>query len=207
MAKYSYNIEKIREESSSKYYWLGFISGDGSIQEKGRRLRLELKDDSIDVLEKFKEFLESNAPIADRVNNVGCHCYKLDINSKALCDYLAEYNIVQNKTRAFHVPVEKIPLEYRHDFIRGFMDADGCIHIRKNRSNAPSLSFVCANIQPLEWIKEVLEIENKISVINNNFFLIKEGQEVKKILDKIYKNSYNSNRMNRKYDIYSTLIK
>ena len=28
------------------------------------------------------------------------------------------------------------------DFIRGFMDADGCIHIRKERNNAPSLSFV-----------------------------------------------------------------
>lgn len=49
--KYFFNIEKIKIESYEKYYWLGFIAGDGSVQEQGRRLRIELKNDSLDILE------------------------------------------------------------------------------------------------------------------------------------------------------------
>ena len=41
--KYFFNIENIKTESHEKYYWLGFIAGDGSVQEQGRRLRIELK--------------------------------------------------------------------------------------------------------------------------------------------------------------------
>lgn len=80
--KYFYNIEKIKKDSHEKFYWLGFIAGDGSVQEQGRRLRIELKDDSLDILENFKLFMESNANIISRVNNQGCHCSKIDINSK-----------------------------------------------------------------------------------------------------------------------------
>ena len=204
---YSFNIDKIKEDSHSKYYWIGFISGDGSIQANNTRLRIELKNNSLDTLEKFKDFLESDSPITSRINNVKCECSRIDINSKELCEYLNEYNIVQNKTKTFTIPINKIPKEFYYDYIRGYMDADGCIHIRKNRNNCPTISFSCANIQPLEWIKSVFEITNKISFINNNYFLIKEGKKVKDILDKLYENSNINNRMNRKYDIYSTYVK
>lgn len=80
--KYFYNIEKIKKDSHEKFYWLGFIAGDGSVQEQGRRLRIELKDDSLDILENFKLFMESNANIVSRINNQGCCCSKIDINSK-----------------------------------------------------------------------------------------------------------------------------
>ena len=70
--KYFFNIEKIKIESHEKYYWLGFIAGDGSVQEQGRRLRIELKNDSLDILEHFREFMESNANITSRTNNNNC---------------------------------------------------------------------------------------------------------------------------------------
>lgn len=205
--KYFFNIEKIKTDSHEKYYWLGFIAGDGSVQEQGRRLRIELKDDSLDILENFKEFLESNAVISSRINNNGCHCSRLDINSIELGKYLAEYNIIPNKTKNFEIPLDKIPSKYIMDFVRGFMDADGCIHIRKERNNAPSLSFVSGSLKCLEQLKKILNINNKINKQNNNYLLAKEGQEVKNILNKIYEHSTEKTRLKRKYDIYCTIIK
>lgn len=205
--KYFYNIEKIKKDSHEKFYWLGFIAGDGSVQEQGRRLRIELKDDSLDILENFKLFMESNANIISRVNNQGCHCSKIDINSKQLGNYLAEYNIVPNKTKIFQIPEDKIPQNYIMDFIRGFMDADGCIHIRKERNNAPSLSFVSGSQKCIEQIKNILNINNKISKQGNNYTIHKEGKEVISILNKIYEHSTENTRLKRKYDIYCTIIK
>ena len=102
--KYFFNIEKIKKDSHEKFYWLGFLAGDGSVQEQGRRLRIELKDDSLDILNHFRDFMESNANITSRINNNGCHCSRIDINSKELGEYLAEYNIVPNKTKTFKIP-------------------------------------------------------------------------------------------------------
>ena len=203
--KYFFNIEKIKTESHEKYYWLGFIAGDGSVQEQGRRLRIELKNDSLDALEHFKDFMESNANITSRTNNNNCQCSRMDINSKELGNYLAEYNIVPNKTKIFEIPLDKIKEEYRMDFIRGFMDADGCIHIRKNRNNAPSLSFVSGSKKCIEQIKEILQINNSISENKGNYTISKEGKEVKAILDKIYEHSTENTRLKRKYDIYCTI--
>lgn len=205
--KYFYNIEKIKKDSHEKFYWLGFIAGDGSVQEQGRRLRIELKNDSLDILENFKLFMESNANIVSRINNQGCHCSKIDINSKQLGNYLVEYNIVPNKTKTFQIPESKIPQDYIMDFIRGFMDADGCIHIREKRNNAPSLSFVSGSQKCIEQIKNILNINNKISKQGNNYTIHKEGKEVIPILNKIYEHSTENTRLKRKYDIYCTIIK
>lgn len=207
MRKYFFNIDKIKTDSHAKYYWLGFIAGDGSVQEQGRRLRIELKNDDLDVLKKFKIFMESNANITSRINNQGCECSKIDINSIELGKYLAEYNIIPNKTETFEIPVDKIPKEYIMDFMRGLMDADGCIHIRKERNNIPSISFVAHNKKCVEQVKEILKIDNKIYNHNNNYTIAKEGKGVKNILDKIYENSTENTRLNRKYNIYCTIIK
>ena len=131
----------------------------------------------------------------------------MDINSKELGNYLAEYNIVPNKTRTFEIPEDKIPEEYKMDFIRGFMDADGCIHIRKERNNAPSLSFVSGSKKCIEQIKNILNITNQINQQGNNYMLNKEGKEVISILNKIYEHSTEETRLKRKYDIYCTIIK
>lgn len=205
--KYFFNINKIKEESHAKYYWLGFIAGDGSVQEKGRRLRIELKNDSLDILEKFKNFMESNANITSRVNNNGCECSKIDINSIELGNYLAEYNIVPNKTKTFIIPEDKIPEQYIMDFIRGFMDADGCIHIT-SRNNNPSLSFVSGSKTCIEQIQRILGITNKISnPSRTNFSIAKQGQGVIPILNKIYEHSTDETRLDRKYNLYCTIVK
>ena len=206
--KYQFNFDKIEEDSQEKYYWLGFLAGDGSVREKENRLRIELGYEDREHLVKFKKFMESDYPIFERYNNNNSHCVKTDINSAKLRRYLANYNIIQNKTENFIIPLEKIPQDFIFDYMRGFMDADGCISIRNRNGDkkVPTLSFCAHKKECLEQIREIIQINNTISSINNNYFLIKEGKEVKLILDKFYKNSTENSRLTRKYNIYCSIL-
>lgn len=41
--KYTLDLTNIKADTQDKYYWLGFIAGDGNIAKNEARLRIELK--------------------------------------------------------------------------------------------------------------------------------------------------------------------
>lgn len=201
------NIEPFIQDSHAKYYWLGILASDGNVAKTEARIRLEVKADDIDLLEKLAQFVETDMPIRHRVNNTGCHAACLEINSSKLKKYLADYNIVPNKTFDFTMPLDKIPKEYIWDFVRGLMDGDGCISIFSNKKYNPyGISFVSANKQCVEQMKDIWEIDNAISFMNNAYIVQKNGMDCLTILNKMYENSTELTRLNRKYNIYRSLI-
>lgn len=205
--KFYFDINKFIEDSSDKYYWLGFISGDGTVGRKEKRLKIEVKDIDEEILIKFKTFINSNAIIHHRTNNKGIKCCSITINSAKLLKYLEDYNIHPNKTYDFEIPINKIPKKYIWDFVRGLMDADGCISIRSNRRYYPYIiSFVAKNKKCVEQMKEIWKIDNKITENNEVYIIAKEGRGVIPILNKIYENSSEQNRLNRKYAKYRSIV-
>lgn len=207
--KYNLNIEPFKIDSHAKYYWLGFLATDGNIAKKEARIRLELKDDDIDVLYKLAKFCETNIPLKHRTNNSNCQCSCLDINSSELKKYLAEYNIVPNKTETFTIPLDKIPEQYLWDFIRGMMDGDGCItKLTTQKYNPYGISFVSANLECVQQIKKLWELpeEHSISSMHGSYIVQKYGKGALLILDKIYENSTEDTRLDRKYNRYRSLI-
>ena len=115
--KYTFNFDKFKEESSSKYYWLGFLGADGCVV--NNTLSIELKANDKEHLEKFNIFFENTAPITERINNLNVSCVKTQINSFELIEYLKQYHIYQNKSKTYTIPENKIPKQYLMDFIRG----------------------------------------------------------------------------------------
>ena len=203
--KYTLDLNNIINESPAKYYWLGFIAGDGNIAKKEARLRIELKTDDIEHLKKFNEFMGSNSPLVERVNNVGCHCVCLSINSAELKRYLAQYNLIPAKTLSFTIPEDKIPKEYLYDFIRGLHDSDGSLSFRNKNYSKPIFQLTTANLECANQIKSILNIDTKIKNVNGAFVVGKEGKGVKPILEKLYKNSTEDTRLKRKYDLWSLI--
>lgn len=129
---------------------------------------------------------------------------KISINSAELVKYLQTYNIVQNKSLTFTIPEDKIPKEFLIHFIRGLIDGDGCIRI--NNHQQINLSFCSGNKSCVEQFKNILNMDNKIGQDKNTFRIQVTGnKKAKKILDLIYLNSSDDNRLTRKYNIYKTL--
>lgn len=199
---YTFNFDKFKQDSPDKYYWLGFLGADGCVV--NNTLSIELKDIDKRHLEKFNLFFENTNPIKERINNLNVSCIKTQINSYELVKYLKEYNIYQNKSKTYTIPEDKIPKEYIMDFIRGLIDGDGCIRI--NNHQQICLGFCSGNQECVEQFKRILGIENKITQDNHTFHIQVTGnKKAKAFLDKIYENSNDNNRLNRKYSIYKTL--
>lgn len=211
--KYTLDLTNIKTDSQAKYYWLGFIAGDGNIAKNQARLRIELKDDDIEHLKKFNDFMGSNTPLISRINNKGCHCTCLSINSAELKRYLAQYNLVPAKSKIFTIPINNIPNEYIYDFLRGLFDADGCLTFRQTDVNHkfPILEFTVGNKECAEQIHSILKLDTKISTYTykgkeSAYLVRKEGLEtVKSILEKIYKHSTENTRLKRKYELWSLI--
>lgn len=201
--KYSLNEEKIMKDSREKFYWLGFISADGCIPDS-RTLTIELKSVDREHLQKFANFLETDKPIKDRINNQGVECSRITINSINIINYLKQYNIVPNKSLSYTIPLDKIPDYYIYDFIRGLIDGDGSVLI--NNHQQISFSFCSGNKTCCEQVRKILNIDNKISFSGKVWrFSVTGNIKAKKILDKIYEHSNKKIRLDRKYNIYKTL--
>lgn len=204
--KYTLDLTNIMTDSHEKYYWLGFLAGDGSVAKNEARIRLELKDIDLSHLQKFQNFMGSNTPITERVNNRGCHAYTVNINSAELKRYVVQYNLIPNKTPVYTMPLDNIPQIYWWNLVRGLMNADGCIQVRSNRKNQPIISFVAKNQVCAEQMKQIWQVKNKIVINNGAYMISKEGAGVIPILNKMYENSTEESRLTRKYNIYRSLI-
>ena len=200
--KYTFNFNKFKEESSNKYYWLGFLGADGGVV--NNTLTIELKSIDKEHLNKFNIFFENTNPITERINNLNVSCVKTQINSYELIEYLKQYNIYQNKSKTFVIPEDKIPEEYKMDYIRGLIDGDGSIRI--NNHQQITLEFCSGNQKCIEQFKNIIGLDNKITQDKYTYHVQVTGnKKAKAILDKIYENSNETKRLDRKYNNYKMI--
>lgn len=202
--QYNFNIQKLIKDSSDKFYWLGFLAADGSVVNNTLIIHLNIIDKK--HLELFKVFIEANYNVEEILNSQNRETSKIQINSFELISYLRKYNIIQNKSLIFSIPVKEIPEKYLFDFLRGLIDGDGCIRI--NNHQQISLSFCSGSKKCVEQMNEFLGINNKISKYENTYSIQVTGnKKAKAILDKLYSTSTENTRLSRKYQIYRSLTK
>ena len=196
---YTFNFDKFKEESREKYYWLGFLGADGTIV--NNTLSIELNSIDKNHLIKFNNWCENTAKITERVNNMGSKCSKTTLNSIELVNYLKKYGLTQNKSKSFEMV--GIPDIYSLDFIRGYIDGDGTVAMKGSQIY---LSVVSGNRKMIEQIEEILQTGNKISDCGTYFKIACLGNnKAKEILDRIYENSTEETRLDRKYETYMAL--
>ena len=180
--KYQSNTSKFQKiDNEEKAYWLGFIAADGCIYKRstnkaGGFLAISLSRKDKDHLLKFKNFMESNVPIIDFIQNDGysnnTEMSKIIINSNELVNDLCSLGITNKKSLTLKPP--KIDSEYYLPFIKGYFDGDGSIY-RVAASNIWGLSFEGTK-EILEWIAQVLHLNNKLEKRykdnpNNNYYI------------------------------------
>lgn len=106
-------------------YWLGFISGDGSVTDNNIIIYLSNKDKML--LVQLNEDIKSNYIIHEYGKYV-----KLYITSNIMVKHLNYHNIYPDKTKSFSLS-NNIPDHLLNNYILGLNDADGCFSVDRKR--------------------------------------------------------------------------
>lgn len=206
--KYPRNSNYFEEiNTHDKAYWLGIMLSDGSVTNNSS-INLGLKDK--EHVEKFRDAIEAYhhkiIEIHDDRWSKPCINYRLSVKDKKMEQDLSKYGVIRNKSYIqFGLP--NIPKEFYYDFIRGYFDGDGSIYYTNNKY---VLSFV-GNKQFLTELKHFLGkdkislCQNSVSEITYDLKIIGE-KNIKPILAKMYENSNNSNRLERKFNIVQKIL-
>lgn len=221
MSKYYYNKDYFQIiDTSEKAYWLGFLYADGCINRKYKNdklssmqleLSLSIKDKA--HLQKFALSLDSNVPIKERLvkykdSEYGA-CRLLVCNTK-ICYDLIDKGCTPQKSTTVRMPNDHIiPFHLKSDFLRGYFDGNGCIHVRL-QGGKPTIEIVIAtgsedmlkDISSFLFSNRIVTVMPKIYKDNrsNNHQMFYYGDSVKDFLDYIYSDC--TTYLDRKYQQY-----
>ena len=131
-----YKFDSIDTEEKS--YWLGMLFSDGCVSTKNWSVCLKLAEKDLNHVVKFKNFLEDSRDgrirLVKEVKKDGkvYKSYSYTANSMHLVKTLISLGCVQNKSLILKFPKEEIfsDKKFIYDFIRGYVDGDGCISAR-----------------------------------------------------------------------------
>lgn len=205
-------------DTEHKAYWLGFMYADGYVNSKVNTVSLRLKNDDDYILKQFAKDLDSNIPI-----KYYSHTHKLPSSGKmhtlhyasiTICNEKIKEDLIgqgcfENKTLMLHFPFH-IPNHLYKDFIRGYMDGDGCItYCGKQKCGVQEfkVSF-CGTQEMLNGIQKVFGYNKKLGKRwndnKNNYALdISGNRQVYTFLTTLYENA--TIYLERKYERYLEL--
>jgi hypothetical protein len=161
-------------------YWAGFIAADGCIstrknqKDKFLTINLQIKDrihlkNFIKHINGYRlKIIERNSTINNKIFK---YCSVILYNNKIVSDLKNNFNIIERKTLKLQFP--DIPIKYYLDFIRGYIDGDGCLSLHKDRQSIVlHLSFV-GNESFIKRIGEIINKKYSFSIYKNDLCCIK----------------------------------
>lgn len=181
-------------DTPQKAYFLGLLFADGAIavaEKRNSSITLELTENDIDILNIFKQELNSNASLSyNKRKERTLGTYGLSIRSKQLADDLKKYNIIPNKT--YLVEEIIIPNNYKIDYLRGYIDGDGSLYYS---GNSWHLSITGHSKNIIQQIQQELnslinkQNSNTITYYKNVYKTTWNGQEAIYLMQILYENS------------------
>jgi intein/homing endonuclease len=130
--KYQINESFFGTWNSKMSYVLGYLYADGSLDDLPHIRGKYIKVTSIDkiTIKRIKKWLDSkhkittlfSLPTSNRKDR-----YVLRIGSHKLYNTLVKHGLYPNKSLTVEFPF--VPRAYLKDFVRGYFDGDGCVHI------------------------------------------------------------------------------
>lgn len=201
--KYPINERVFDNITPESAYWIGFLYADGACANENKiRLWQQIKD--LDVLRKFKNFLQTGSRPIKRKEQDGFVYAGLEVRSWRLHNKLKPYEVTFNKHLRHRVHVDLLQKDVRRHFIRGIFDGDGCFYVDKR-------GYLFAEItgyKPL--LRDIKNCLVSDGIIKDTKNLVKNGKTIFRIRfsarealllgDYIYKGAVSF--MDRKYYLY-----
>lgn len=204
--KHAVNSDFFKKWSPEMAYILGFIAADGNICHSGNAHTLHIASDDIDIIEKIKKVMHYFGPIHQKPRFNQKISYSLRICDKEIFYDLMALGITERKSLNLNPKVLKL---YVKDFIRGFLDGDGSVYLRKTRypSNLNVIFYTASEPMAIfvhNFLKKSLKklyggsIRSRLSKFGNPYYSLGLGHKASaKLFKLIYKES--SIYMDRKY--------
>lgn len=194
-----------------KAYWIGLLYTDGSVDhyKTTGRIRLQLKNEDIEILEKLKQDLQLDCSIIydKRIDH---QCASIEFTDEQIFNDLSQFGIIPNKTyRSNHLIYDKIPNKFIPAYLLGLFDGDGCLTYPTDFSTDVTFGFTTyfeTVAQDFQFLIDSLinkQVHNKIIFTNAWHVNWRGKKQVLEILDLLYKNS--PRYLQRKYQKYLSL--
>lgn len=206
-----FNIHKFDViDTEEKAFWLGFIFADGCVVgEHTWRLCIKLAEKDYNHLKKFKDFMEDTrgdhrirrvVEIKDGKEFVS---YSYEVSNKTMINTLINLGCVPKKSLILKFPDESIfaRKELVYDFIRGYIDGDGCI--TTNGKKGRMQIYVLGTEHFLNGIRNYFPQFSKLMKKNNIYAITCNSNMADQVGYKLYENA--TIYLDRKRERYTAL--
>lgn len=195
-------------DTPNKAYILGLLYADGNRDGSSNTISICLQERDRDILDKINTEINSNCPLkyidySHRTDQNRVNQWKLSIHNKHLATSLYKYGLVPCKEFKTTFPKQIDRILWK-DFIRGYMDGDGCIMSTECRwqitGNKPLLLFM------KDYIEKTLNIHVQEYYHRNHItynIRVAGRNQVKKLLDFLYQDA--ELYLERKYNLYQNM--
>jgi hypothetical protein len=131
-------------DTEEQFYWLGFMYADGNISSEGNRIEVRLALKDIDHLEKFRKFLNLSTEIRTGLNGDHTYYCHLSVRNKHMWNTLNNLGCTPRKSLTLTFPKLSIfkKVKFLLDFIRGYVDGDGCLCIYPNKAKTSYRTYL-----------------------------------------------------------------
>lgn len=214
--KYSVDERFFDSWGSKMAYVLGFLYADGSMEDasylRGKYVRVSSTDE--EIILKIKKWLQSQHTVVPQFPKFKNHKMKflLRIGNKRLYSSLLGKGLFPAKSLSMKFP--RVPKRYLRDFVRGYFDGDGCVHIEKVPSTNGGLRvkrlgviFTSGSKSFLEELSQLLTAllsikQKKVYTSLRSFQLRYSSRDSIALFRFCYRNCEHGLYLERKYQIF-----
>ena len=195
--------------TEEKAYWLGFLYADGNVSNTTNIVSISLKGDDFEHLEKFRKFLKSSANVRRTFSKIKDKKYPIctfSVCDKHLKQRLIRLGCLPKKSLILTFPrleiFEDPTLVY--DFIRGYIDGNGCLTFSKNGRLNLSILGTKEFLTGIELIfPEMFSLYKAKRIHTNTWTLSNCGEKADEVTYKLYSKA--TIYLDRKYDRFAVL--
>ncbi len=216
LRKYSFNEHYFDNiDTPNKAYVLGFLYADGCNHSGNYGVSLKLQERDKEILERINQEIENEKPLTfvdlKKQNEKWQNAYAIELFSKHLSDTLSQKGVAPQKSLTITFP-EWLNDDLYPDFIRGYIDGDGCIskdihhagvYIVGTQSFCESLGKIFENTLGITSYHINIPGRAKENNTTTRTIQVNGISDVKRLLDWMYQDA--ELYLQRKYDIYKSV--
>ena len=170
--KYQYNWNFFTTPSEELYYFLGFIAADGYITDDLIEIGINEKD--VALLTTFQNLIVPDKPLYYKAS---LSAYVLKINYRHGMQEIKNFYNMRTNNKHDEIKFPTIPTPYIKDFIRGYIDGDGCIDTAKGYKKDKIYIGPRLRILGNKEFLEGLNNATKLFVKHNTNAISRKGKE------------------------------